>query len=206
MLWDLITCANHGKCPDLIESTHGMSLYKDWQGVDLFGKHFKVPSRDSLSCLPLNQSLAIPPHHGLYSRLDHGMLASFIDAYFCPEDAIEELARGFASEYKFDHENLLTIYYRGTDKGDEVELVPAANYLLEARAILERESGLRVMVRTDQRQVRDYLLYELGDLAFALDELPVTDGKLGIHQGIVHDKQGYASKILAAVLVMARSC
>ena len=205
MLWDLITCANYGKYPALIESTHGMQLFKDCQGVDLFGQHFKAPSRDALSCLPLNQNLLIPPHHGLYSSLNYEALSRFVGAYFRPEDAIEDLVSGFALKYKFDCGNLLVIYYRGTDKGDEVELVPAANYLIEARSILEKESGLRVMVQTDQRQVRDYLLYELGDLAFALDELPVTDGKVGIHNRIDHDKQECAATLLAAVLVMARS-
>ena len=205
ILWDLMTCANFGKPAGLVSAKHGMSHFKDQPGADLFDLHFKPVTKAELATLPIGKDLPIPAHHGSYNTLDHETLALFTRSYFKPSDLIAKTTESLLSKYKIDPKKLLVIYYRGTDKFIEVEPVPAATYLHEARGILALEPELRVMVQTDQRQVRDYLLYELGAKAFSLEELPVTDGIRGIHECIENDKQEFASHLLAANLVMARS-
>lgn len=83
--------------------------------------------------------------------------------------------------------------------------IPVEDYLLEAEDLLAQNPGMRVLVQTDQKQVRDHLLEALGAKAFALDELPVTEGNTAIHLCLEHGKQAFADHLLAVNLIMAKS-
>ena len=205
ILWDLITCANCHQLPDVVGSQHGMRDFKDQDGVDLFARHFQPPSKAALEAIPLGNELSIPAHHGDYGRLNHQQMGLFLDAYFQPQSCITSLVSRLIEKYQIQFDNLLAVCYRGTDKWMEVDPVPAAEYVLKIRAILQQHSELRVLVQTDQRQVRDYLLYELGDRAFAIEELPVTDGPTVMHQTLEGNRQDFADVLLAINLIMARA-
>ena len=182
-----------------------MLHFKDDEDADLFGLHFMPPGPDERSSIPLRKEIPIPAHHGVYSLLDHQVISPFLEAYFRPQPRISSIADKLLEKYCIDTDKLLATCYRGTDKAQEVDPVPAADYLRKAQEVLQREPELRVMVQTDQQQVRDYLLSELGETAFALEELPVTEGSTAIHLCLNDKKQDFADHLLAVNLLMACS-
>jgi hypothetical protein len=73
------------------------------------------------------------------------------------------------------------VWYRGTDKFNEVKIAPPELYVSQVRRILIKNPGLKVWIQTDQAQVREMFLNEFGTECLVLDELPVTSGTQGIH-------------------------
>ena len=206
ILWDLITCSNYGRKPALISGKNGMKDFKDQAELDLFQTHFSPPDRHSLQAVPICKKLTIPAHHGNYRCLDLESLKPFLEAYFQPLIRIEHLAQKLMQKYAIDPAKTIVVCYRGTDKSTEVPPVPAEEYLLEAEDIMEQHPDFRVLVQTDQKQIRDYLLESLGEKAFAVDELPVTEGDAAIHFCLDHGKQDFADHLLAINLIMAKAC
>jgi hypothetical protein len=205
ILWDLIACANSGTRPDRVSSRHGMRHFKDDDDADLFGLHFMPPGPDGRSTIPLRKEMSIPAHHGDYSLVEHHAIRPFLQTYFRPQPRISAITEKLSEKYCIDTDKLIAICYRGTDKVQEVDPVPAADYLRKVQEVLQWDPELRVMVQTDQQQVRDYLLSELGETAFALEELPVTEGTTAIHLCLNENKQEFADHLLAVTLLMARS-
>jgi hypothetical protein len=206
ILWDLITCSNYGRKPTLISGKNGMKDFKDQAESDLFQIHFSPPEKQSLQAIPSRKDLPIPAHHGDYRCLDLESLKPFLEAYFKPLERIDQLAQKLMQKYAINPEKTSIVCYRGTDKSREVPPVPAEEYLLEAEDILEQHPGFRVLVQTDQKQIRDHLLESLGEKAFAVDELPVTEGDAAIHFCLDHGRQDFADHLLAINLIMAKSC
>jgi hypothetical protein len=182
-----------------------MRDFKDHDESDLFGLHFLAPDPEMLLAIPTGKDMPIPAHHGDYRNIDHKLLAPLINAYFRPVERIAVLEQQLRDKYEIKTEELLAVCYRGTDKWTEVDLVPAAEYALMARSILEREPGMRALVQTDQRQVRDYLLYELRERAFAIEELPVTDELKVMHHSLEDDRQNFADSLLAVTMIMSKA-
>ncbi len=96
--------------------------------------------------------------------------------------------------------------YRGTDKGTEITLESPEMYAEAAHAVLKRNPRYRVLVQTDQAQVRDFLAEELGERAFFIYEMPVTDTDNAIHNVIAPgDQISFGQTLLATVLIMAKT-
>lgn len=142
-------------------------------------------------------------HHSRYYTLPFVEFKQYLDKYFRVNDKVQEIHDYFVDKYDIDPANTIALSYRGTDKHIEVDLQPIEIYIEHARALQERD-GCRVLVQTDQQQVRDLVMRELKN-SFFLDELPVTAGNQGIHLTMQSNRVDFSQKMLAAVKLMA-SC
>ncbi|MBL6459192.1 hypothetical protein JMJ55_28110 [Belnapia sp. T6] len=131
--------------------------------------------------------------------------------YFTPSSEVERIAAGLREKYRIVPERTLAVCYRGTDKDREVKPVDPAEYLAAGRHLLETVLFDRVYVQTDQQQVRDFLMNGFGDLAFFVEEMPVTSTThAAIHRMNIEAKMGldrteFGRRLVAAVSIMS-SC
>lgn len=136
-------------------------------------------------------------------RRDLSVLRAFVEAWFRPSDAVRTRASELAARYEVDPDRTVAVWVRGTDKGQEMPLAPVDRYVRRARRALSRGDVDRVLVQTDQAQIRAALLAEFGSAAFALDELPVTERATGLHFQALPGREDHAFDLLAAVVMMS---
>jgi len=174
-------------------------------GINLFELYFKpnraLDIRSLVNCSLVSQ-------YDIYEDLNFKQLNPYIQNYFEPSDRVKGKQEEFLRKYGIEYGNTIGLCYRATDKWWEIAQIQPEYFVQEAKRLLARDENLRVFVQTDQRQVRDYCLRELGKRAFFLTEMPVTTSTVGIHvlseseRGISNVELGV--RILAAVNILAK--
>ena len=145
-------------------------------------------------------------HHSDYSTLPLKRVRSHIARYFSPVEEVKRREANLLAKYGIDPGRTITVCYRGTDKGTELALEDPEAYLDATRALVRRRPRCRVLVQTDQTQVRDFLVNSLGERAFYIDEMPVTETQTAIHHVITPEQQvSFGQTLLATVLIMANT-
>ena len=145
-------------------------------------------------------------HHWDYSTLRLKDARPYLRRYFSPSPAVLKTMADLVTRHKIVPRQTIVVNYRGTDKHKELEVEQPEVFFREVLAILAKNPRYRVLVQTDQQQVRDYLVSEIGDRAFFLPELPVTLSSTVIHSQLPADEQiRFGQHMLATVLIMAQS-
>jgi hypothetical protein len=145
-------------------------------------------------------------YHGFYEDLHFKKLNTYIHNYFNPSSLVNNRIQQFVEKYHIRPEKTIGLCYRGTDKATEFPAVSPSCYLLEVQKLLKKYNDLRVLVQTDQKQVRDYFLAEIGSAAFYFEEMPVTCFSSAMH--IITEKTisnfELGVNLLAAVKILAQ--
>lgn len=195
----------NGECNN-INATLGFSLFKDDPRQDCWYIFFKASPKHTERLLhEESQFRHVLLHHSRYERLNFVEASLMIQRYFQPSDQIIEIANSLKKKYQIEPNNTCCIYYRGTDKHTEIESVSPDIYLEKTKRMIADEPGLRVLIQTDQEQIRQYLHHELGDRSFYFHELSTTSGDEGFHFCIQDEKLMFAKTFLAVQLIMAQS-
>jgi hypothetical protein len=201
----LFELARFGGHVTAVDAAHGLASYKDRSDDDLWKTLFlsargRIASSDYESN-PFSKQLW---HHADYGRLDLGRAAPFLREYFSPGPLVEATVERLVRVHGITPGETIGLWYRGTDKSKEIDAVPIERFERSVRELLDREPTLRVLVQTDQKQVRDRLLCGFPRSAFFLDELPVTDGEQGLHKLGASVGAEAAITLLAVNLLMSR--
>src|SRR5579872_4910028 len=113
----------------------------------------------------------------LIPRSDFTCLNAVFRRYFSQSAPQVLLKDRLVEKYGITPSRTLAVCYRGTDKYKEVPLVDVKRYITLVDSIMSAHSDLnRILIQTDQRQVRDVLVDTFKTQAFYIDEMPVTDG------------------------------
>jgi hypothetical protein len=125
--------------------------------------------------------------------------------YFSQSASQVLLKHQLAERYSITPSHTLAVCYRGTDKYREVPLVDVRRYIELVDSIMSTHSDInRIMIQTDQRQVRDRLVDTFKAQAFYIDEMPVTDSSTAIHALIDKSQRvSFAKTLDCSVRIMA---
>lgn len=190
---------------DRVDATNVFSYFSP-PGVDAWPLFFEIQSQIRIPKSARNPFARRRRNHSVYSDLPIYRARKHLLKFFCPSQEVLQKKRQVVRNYSINPKNTLVICYRGTDKRIEIPPEPIEDYIAEARKILKKRPNLRVMVQTDQEQVRKRLMAEFGDSAFSIDEMPTTAGDTVIHKLIHEDqKADFGQLLLATVLIMASS-
>ncbi len=178
---------------------------KDQAGVNLFELYFNPNRTADENCFVKT------PHvspYGIYEDLNFNELRPYIQNYFAPSNIVRERMQQLIQKYGIDYEHTIGLCYRATDKWIEVAQIQPGYYLREAKRLLAKDANLRVFVQTDQAQVRELCIRELGDRSFYLAEMPVTASTIGIHN-IPESDRGVSNfelglRVLAVANILAK--
>jgi hypothetical protein len=190
---------------EAIDATFSFWHFKDTPFEDVWTRFFRPPTR-ALTKSGKNMGLFAEHllHHSSYVDLEHSSVSELLHHYFSPSRAVEDRLEEFVKRYSIDCSQTIALCYRGTDKYVEVTPTPVEHYVAAVRKLVEQEPGLRILVQTDQEQIRRRLMAEFAGRAFFVKEMPVTDTSTVVHQVLNHGKLEFATNLLAVVQLMAR--
>lgn len=207
LLMSVARAQNHPLEIDVTQSfTHFTEFGEPFRWADYF-----VPPPSTMRGAPQrwqrSRVAKLLPHHSIYKFLDYSVAGEIRDNYFQLSDKVHARVREIKeSDLPVSIENVLVVCLRGTDKGTEVRQSPIGAYVHMARRIMEKHRNLRVWVQTDQAQIRDTLLEQLGPRSFSLDILPVTEDARVIHRSpAVSSKADFSRDLLAITWLMSRA-
>ena len=145
-------------------------------------------------------------YHGFYEDLHFKKLNAYISNYFNPSSLVENRIQQFFDKYRICPNKTIGVCYRGTDKVIEVAAISPLRYVSEVKKLLKKHSDFRVLVQTDQKQVRDYFLSEIGSAAFYIEEMPVTCSSSAMHIATEKTISNFelGINLLAAVKILAQ--
>lgn len=208
--YSLLLCLNNGVVPDKIDYTYGFWHFKRGDTLDIYPLFYKI-DQDRTN-LPLNKNLFLPDANSY--DLDTIRLYNFeeytkiLDCFFSPVDKIIDIKNKLISDYNIDLEKTIAVFYRGTDKHSEVH-IPSKEYVLErTKKLLNLHPECRVLIQTDQVQVRDFFKQELGDKCFYFNEVVTTDTNT-VTWLLIHRSQEdpvYKAQLFDAVLRLVAGC
>lgn len=138
-----------------------------------------------------------------YRHFDLAALAPWVDAWFRPSEEIRDRAAALATRYRIDPTRTVAVWVRGTDKAQEFDPSSLDRYVRRVRWALRTGGVDRVLVQSDQAQTRDALLGRFGSAAFAVEELPVATGGVGLHFQALPGREDHVFDLLATVVMMS---
>ncbi len=147
--------------------------------------------------------------HVAYGALDLAALKQWADFLFPYSSNVYRLYYSIVKKYNFDAQNTIALVYRGTDKGTEVTLASPDAYIERADFLMQQNASLRLLVQTDQQQVRDTILERFGNRVFFFEEMPVTKGttvlhNIGLEKEFGITKPLFGDLLLAVTLVLSK--
>lgn len=188
-----------------VDVSNSFSWYKSSTTDDVWGKFF-------------TSSILKPPssygywgktllHHNRYSMLNFQVIEPLLTSYFHPSDLVLSRQIELIKKYEIDLSKILTVNYRGTDKVKEVSSTPVEDWIsLTKYKLATLHPTTRVLIQTDQKQVRDQFMEEFKGRVLCFEELPVTLGTKVIHEILeINKRESFAIDFFAATLIAANS-
>ena len=187
-----------------IDSSSAFPLYREDSTGCIWDRFFAPPRPPLPTPDPAADLQGLPwSANGPARSLDLDALRPWVDAYFRPSEAVRARADDLAERYVVDPRRTVAVWVRGTDKVEEIRPSSLTRYVRSVRAALRHGGVDRVLVQSDQAQVRDALLERFGDAAFCIAELPVTSGSEGLHLQDLPGRERHAVDLLATVVLMS---
>lgn len=206
----LMNLANAPQHPIFIDAKSSFTHFTDSGRPFEWNQYFSPPPKNVTvdpGAWRRSRLARLLPHHSLYGLLDYRVAKEIRDTYFRLSNGVLDRVRELETHHlPAPVGEVLVICLRGTDKSSEVKPSPLKSYLRRARRILRAHQNLRVWVQTDQKQIRDFLLEQLGPRSFALDVLPVTADSSVIHQSkMLSSRSEFTRDLLAITWLMSQS-
>jgi hypothetical protein len=205
----LIQLANRGIVPDRVvmdQEWDCVCKRKEVGNIDLYPLLFQ---ENRLENIPERGGVALFDSHGRYGWLKNEGYLPFLRRWFRPADEAFKIHERILRDNKVELSKTIAVVYRGTDKNREVVLADPEEYIKNSHKLLKKNPNCRILIQTDQTQVRDRFLAYFGDDCFFLPEIPSTSSATPIHSlpltelGI--DKLKY-TLILQAVMLILSQC
>lgn len=183
-LWGLVDLYNLNKMPERIDFSSAFSDYRTQEQIDnktnLHPLYFRtdLDSKIRTKTTPVMRH----DHHGIYRNYDFDSYNPFIQRYFNLSESILDIQNYLVQKYSIKFEKTIAVCYRGTDKHIEVKLADPRKYLSAAEYVLGQIPDARILIQTDQKQVRELFTGYFGDKCFYFDEMPVNEDEVAVHK------------------------
>ena len=207
-LWALTDLAGEGITPNRVCMDKGWSFYRDSENkkdTDLYPHLF---SRKEIPEIQLKTLIPRIDHHRRYSILDLKPYLPFVDRWFTPSQEVDLIRTELLQKYRIDPRKMIAVIYRGTDKHKEVETAPVEKYIKLASKLLRKHRDHRILIQTDQSQVRDLFMSNFGSHCFYFPEIPVSESVHPVHQmseeAMGMHKTKFAKTLLAITYLISR--
>lgn len=220
IMWSILELQQLGlELPTRISNTFGMDRFKPELASNTFAQWFDQPTSCALKRLSevkaqslFNTSPRLFDHHGDYhdlynTQLGPDWLTSYLQAYMKPSPRLEEKIEAIENKYNIQKLRTVVACYRGTDKHTELQQDPVSTYLEKAIDLADTLGAQQVLIQTDQQQVRSLFQQTFKGRCLFIQELPVTQGTVVLHQKLAGkiDVETWSMDLLAMVHACARA-
>ncbi len=193
--------------PVNIDFSSCFSFYKHYPQQNGYPFYFKLNSEITDIGIGKNINFISSNHPAERIKLTDNH-HNIVEKYFSPSYDVDFYRQYFERKYKIDINNTICVFYRGTDKWMEMPLVHPKFYLGVVNKILKDHPNCKVLVQTDQTQIKKYFKDKLKEKFLSFDELPTTERTdVGFHQIITEnsiDKVKFAIMFDAAVRCISK--
>jgi hypothetical protein len=91
----------------------------------------------------------------------------FFNKYFCPRQFIYDNISKLLDKYEINiDDDLCGVFYRGNDKVKETQKPPYDEVILKAKKLKEKNSNIKFIVQTDEREFLNYFLEYFPDTIY----------------------------------------
>lgn len=136
-----------------------------------------------------------------YITLNYSHITPFVKKYFSPSQRILDKKQMLLEKYGLDPANTLGVYYRGTDKKDEVSRVDYSSYINKIQELYTgRET---ILIQSDEKQFIDYAKQVFPDCIY-FTETKVSTTDKGIHyENTKEENYNDIQYFFAAMLILS---
>jgi len=174
--------------PEVINTSELFDMYKIDNDKDItydFFEHYNniVENIIGIDKNSIKYDLELGFQFNNYKDLPYEYLLPFVKKYFTPSSKILDIHYLLIQKYNIDLENLVGIYYRGTDKCLETPLASFESFYNKLNEVLEKENpGMQILVQTDSGQFLDYMKEKcLDDRIIVITENATSYTNKGVH-------------------------
>jgi hypothetical protein len=206
VLWSVAEAMRRGFPVLRVDNSRGMHHWKNEEGSDTWHTLYEQPWRGDVEVLmrhagPKQWHFSCHgDYHGTVQSVGAVWLHMLLNTYLRPSALVRRRARYFEEAYGIGR-NTVVVCYRGTDKHVEEPPVPLAKYTGVVDRLMQLHAEpLRVLIQTDQAQVRSAIKRRYGDACAYIEELPATRGGTVLHRlPTIHDREQFAVDLVAMV-------
>ena len=198
----------NGKWPNKIDASQQFEIYKpiNKKHKDIFEDIFKI----NYEIVSMNPHVYFHPdfHYGNYwefGEANWDIYAKPISRYFNPSDTIQSIIDEFIKKYDINFMNTCAIYYRGTDKITEQELLSFKYIENRMETIKKTNSDIKFLVQSDQKEFINKMKEKYSDILFIEENMTIT-GNTGIHNTFKDDENYKILLNFVATMFIMKDC
>lgn len=199
LYYTMLYYTNYGKVPDFIDGSKLFLLYKLNSNEDNTKDFFA----DTDLTIIHEGSIDFYPHYQCkeYKLLNYSHTSPFIKKYFSPSESILNKKKDLLEKYYIDPTNTIGVYYRGTDKKEEIERVEYSEYMNKIKEIYT--GNQTILVQSDEKQFLDYMKEKFPNCVI-FTETKVSTTDKGTFYGSTNEENYYDIQyFLTAVLILS---
>ena len=208
--WAIVELYNQKMRPKNIDFSDEFIAYKRQNDIqnqlDVYSCYFNGDANKDIEGIEEGITLTKHDHHGIYKNYDFVHYNLLVQRYFTLSDRVLEIQDFLIEKYQIDFSKTIAVCYRGTDKFVEVTLADPQLYLQMAEELLKEDPDRRILIQTDQEQVRDLFVDRFKNKCFFLEEMPATKGDIAIHANtsLALDRLEFGEMLLATTHLLSR--
>lgn len=208
----IIQLLNQGIIPDKIDFSKGFCGFKRDKNKNIYPKFYKL-NLEQLD-LPLNKNLFIPNANKIKDEslnfYNFTEYSKIINRFFYPNLEVLSIHNKLIQKYNINFEKTICVFIRGTDKYHECTIPQYDDILFCLKKLIEKEEGLKVLIQTDQKQLKDFIINNIDNkICFFFEEVIMTETKTATWRIISEDlsyNPTYMAQLFDAVIRICSKC
>lgn len=188
----------YNKTPDSIDTSQLFFLYKDNtnKNIDIFSYFFNIDNdinlntNNNINISSVNNEIQFTN----YKLINFNQIKPVINKYFLPNREIKNRITFLENKYNLNYNNLLTVYYRSTDKSIETNIPSIETIINKIKEVKIAYPDLNILYMTDDLQTIKNI-YDNFTNVIIIEEL------------LKHHNRGFehAKWFLTSVIVMSKA-
>lgn len=200
---------SHKKLPNHVDSSQQFIWYKKNINEDVTYDYFENYNNIKTLKIPLSINFNHTYQFINYSKLDYKNITPLVKKYFSPSDKINKTINNLEKKYNFIYDNTLAVYYRGTDKDQEMGTLSSTifdEYYKQITEIINKNKNIRILIQTDTAQFIDYINSKNMKNILIIDENEYVYSNKGIHKCPKTSTSNYYHMLnfLSIILIMSK--
>lgn len=142
------------KLPSGVDSSQLFGWYKINKHDDITFDYFENYNKINNNFLNCNKNINYHWKYQFsnYCILDYNSILPFIEKYFSPSSEIKTIIKNIEEKYNLDYNNICVLFYRGNDKNTETKICGYDEYIVKAKAILNKNPIIKFLIQSDETE------------------------------------------------------
>lgn len=183
----------HKKFPDIVDSSNQFREYKSDKKRDITHDFFLKPDKllNYTNKIHVNRNLQFTN----YKLIKFNLMNPIIKHFFSPSKKIETIISKLKLKYNIKYDELITCYYRSTDKKVETNIPTFNEFTRKISIIKKNNPNKKILFMTDEPEKLS-IMKNLFNNVITIEELNTTYYKRGYN---------HALYFLSSVIIMSKS-